>query len=204
MQSLRNGAENECGLSCVVWLLVVPSTESKLSLITSCPRLKGFEHLMLIYCSPNVQPFNFCITWNIQFIRSPYFVDLFESMIVQVWILSCCQNHYMQLLQKRRMMILRGFCLRINTSRPMRPAATVYQFMSRLPLWEAGLLKHMEFSPDPFTLSINLSHGIQEVSNGSVWPDNQNSFGWLDLSYGSRRPISTGNGTSTKLRNMKW
>ena len=48
LQFLRNGAENECGSSNVVWLLVVPSTESKLSLFTSCPRLKGFGCMMLI------------------------------------------------------------------------------------------------------------------------------------------------------------
>ncbi len=95
-------------------------------------------------------------------------MDLFESIIVQVWILSCFENHFLQLQQKRRMAILRGYYLRINTSLPMRPAATFYQYMSRLPLWESELLKHMEFSPDPFTVSINISYPIQEVSNGSV------------------------------------
>jgi hypothetical protein len=103
-----------------------------------------------------------------------------------VWINDCAgldfellPNCFLQLQQKRRIVILHGFHLRINTSRPMRPAATIYQYMSRLPLWEAGLLKHMEFSPDLFTpVSINLSRSIQGVSDGLVWTDNQNSFGW--------------------------
>ncbi len=32
----------------MVWLLVVPATESKLSLIASCLKLQGFGYLMLI------------------------------------------------------------------------------------------------------------------------------------------------------------
>ena len=150
------------------------------------------------------QTFNlsiFALPWR--FIRSPLVVDLFESMILQVWILSCCQNHFLQLQQKRRMAILRGFYLSLNTSHLMRPAATFYRYMSRLPLWEAELLKHMEFSLDPFTVSINFSHGIQEVSNGSsVWPDNQNSFGWTfcaDLGGQSARGMGPAQGSKANF-----
>lgn len=61
----------------------------------------------------------------------------------------------------------------------MRPAATFDAYVSQLSPWEAELLQQVDLSEDPFTVSDVLSHGIRAVSDGSVWTENQGSYGWM-------------------------
>ncbi|KAI2503130.1 hypothetical protein MHU86_11321 [Fragilaria crotonensis] len=61
----------------------------------------------------------------------------------------------------------------------VQPVATFEAFVNSLPSWEAELLQHVDMSEDAFTVSEVLSHGIQAVSDGSVWTDNQGAYGWM-------------------------
>jgi hypothetical protein len=62
----------------------------------------------------------------------------------------------------------------------VHPAATFDAYVSQLSPWEAELLQQVDLSEDdPFTVSDVLSHGIRAVSDGSVWTENQGSYGWM-------------------------
>lgn len=59
------------------------------------------------------------------------------------------------------------------------PATTFDQYVNSLEQWEAKLLSHMALSTDAFTVSHTLSHGIREVSDGSLWLKQMGAYGWI-------------------------
>jgi hypothetical protein len=106
----------------VVWLLVVASSESKASPINSWRR-QGWGHLMLIMVIKRskielLQHLEQPVCWEplteVDFTSSTprlmprlYInpVDLFKSMIVQLLILFCFQNWFLELYFQRKMVV---------------------------------------------------------------------------------------------------
>jgi hypothetical protein len=126
--TLRNGTGNECGSSYVVWLLVAPSKASKPLQITSWRR-QGFGRFILIMlikrssiellhfleqpvCQEPIKGLTFtCSTPRLMPRHSTNPVDLFESMTLEVLVLSCFQNRFLHLKFRKIMVVLHGFHL---------------------------------------------------------------------------------------------